>query len=623
MDLFLAQDDARQRTGGLVSLLVMVIAGVVLVLHFIGVILSGGALSSSEDHLRVLPWTLPLAVFFVAGGVIARVYALRNGGSAVAEELGGHRIHPATRNPGEARLITPVEELAVAAGIPVPEVWVLQGEDAINAFVAGNDPSKAVVGVTRGALERLTREELQAVLAHEFSHIVGGEMRLNFSLLAWVQGILFLTLVGRRMIRSGFEGNVSPKRAKSKKAIPASEGTNMNGESIPILGLILVAIGSVSSVFGRIFQGAICRDREVFADVAAVEMTNNSAALVRAMKKMGGMESGSLLMSPNASQVGHLFFGQAAVGVFSWMFPTHPPIEERILQLEPDWSGDFLRSVAEPVVEEMVPAQNQISGATIGRPRALSYRASVLDLLANSAGPGHSSQGQAAIRALPAEWRKLTRSIDGSRKLAFEICKPSSTAELDLGNASPSQIVLLLDLAMPLLRRIDPGEYWTIMRFCRREVHRGAGENVDVFRFMTAHVLGRRLGIALSFRDPAPVYYEELPSVWEDVRVLLSMMVNIASPTQTSRLIAYSNAWAFLGVNVEHLPDIIAEVSLAQLVSALNSCEEASAVLKRQILLAVGIAAVYEGEIPERELVLVRLIADAIGAPIPVPLRAA
>ncbi len=609
MDLFLAQDDARQRTGGLVSLLVLVIAGLVTVLHCLGLLLSGGSLSATESHLDALPWTLPLGILLVCIGVIARVYALRNGGSAVAEELGGQRIHPATRNPGERRLISLVEELAVAAGIPVPEVWVLQSEDCINAFVAGNDPCKAVIGVTRGAIERLTREELQAVLAHEFSHIVCGEMRLNFMLLAWVQGILFLTLTGRSMVRTGLDIEYSDGRRRSPKAAQKREGTNLEGESLSFLGILLVLLGSVSSVFGRIFQGAICRDREVFADLASVEFTSNPAALVRAMKKMGGMENGSLLLSPNASQVGHLFFGQAAVGFFSWLFPTHPPIEDRIRRIEPDWSGDFMRSVAQPVLEE-----TEISFAGAGRSGSAVYRLSSLEQMGESFSLIHLTQGVAATRALRPEWKKLTLSKDGARKLAFELCKPKSSVELGLGMASPSQALLLLDLAMPLLRRMDPDEYWSIMRFCRREAHRG--EPVDIFRFLLAHVLGRRLGIALSLREPMPVSYEELPSIWEDVRVLISMMVKISSPTQSARLIGYSNAWGRLGINVEALPEFIEHVTLFQLVTALDNCEQASAFLKRQVLISLGIAAAYEGEIPERELVLVRLMADAMGSPV-------
>lgn len=621
MDLFISQEDARQRTGGLVSLLVLVIVGVVFVLHCIGVLLSGGAIGSMEDHWRVAPITVPLAVGLVAIGVIARVYALREGGASIAAELGGYRVHPSTVDPRERRLLSLVDNLAMASGIPVPEVWILQDEQCINAFVAGNDPSRAVLGITLGALERLTRDELQAVLAHEFSHILSGEMSLNFSLLAWVQGILFLTSLGSSMIRTGFESESSEQRAikPKSKGGPRQKGTNTEGESLPILGLILVMIGSVFSIFGRVFQGAICREREVYADASAIGFTNNAPAMVRALKKMAGMENGSLLMSPNASQVGHLFFGQAAVGIFSWLFPTHPAVEDRIRLLEPDWSGDFLKSTMEFKLEGGDVSEEVVDSGIPRMVQPLTYRIAVADQLGASFGPTQLIQAGIALHSLRKEWKALTLTKVGVKKLALELCKPPKLAELDLGQATPSQSLLLLDMAMPLLRRMSPEDYWSLIKQCRREVHRG--EEVDVFRFMIAHVLSQRLGIALGLRDPLPVCYEELPSVWEDVRILFSLMSQIGSPTPSSRMIGYANAWSRLPVNMDALPPQIDEVTLSQLVGALRNFEQASPTLKGVILGALVLGGSYSEEIRERELVLVRLLGDAMGAPTPPVLR--
>ncbi len=670
MDLFIFQEDARQRTGGLVSLLVLVIGGVVLVLHFLGVLFSGGSWASMEDHWRVAPLTVPLALGFVAIGVIARTYALREGGRAIASELGGYRVHPSSDEPRERRLLAIVENLSTASGVPVPEVWVLPEEEGINSFVAGNDPSQAVVGVTRGALERLSREELQAVLAHEFSHMLSGEMSLNFGLLPWVQGILFLTAVGGSMLRSGWDLSLEPSGRSSKRTTtrrnesagakdggsedakrekneagssadsPEARGARSGGDTLPILGLILMMLGSVSSVFGRIFQGAICREREVVADAAAVAMTDNPAALVRALKKMGGMENGSLLLSPNASQVGHLFFGQAAVGIFSWIFPTHPPVEDRIRQLEPDWSGDFLRSVPEFFMEEgEFPEEVGAAGVQAegegrvdfgvgggvgfgvgGRvPQPVSFRVTVADQIGAAFGPNQLVQAGLAVNSLRPQWRKLTLSKAGARKLAVELCKKPNLAEEGLGFATPSQALLLLDMAMPLLRRMSPEDYWSFRKQCRREVHRG--EEVDVFRFLLAHVMGHRLGIALGLREPAPVCFEELPSVWEDLRIVFSLISKVGSPTPSSRLIGYANAWSRLPVNLEALPPLWEDVTLWQIVSALRNLEQASPTLKGALLGALVLGGSYAEQIGERELALVRLLGDAIGAPTPPVLR--
>jgi hypothetical protein len=349
-------------------------------------------------------------------------------------------------------------------------------------------------------------------------------------------------------------------------------------------------------------------------------MTDNPAALVRALKKMGGMENGSLLMSPNASQVGHLFFGQAAVGIFSWVFPTHPPVEERIRGLEPDWSGEFLRSSPGFVEEEGEFVEGAVpEGESLVRAASLTYRVTVADQLGGAFGPTQLAQAGQAARALRAQWVKLTQTREGARKLAVELCKVPSGAAEGLGFASPSQALWLLDLAMPMLRRMSAEDYWSFLKQCRREVHRG--EEVDVFRFMLSHVIGHRLGIALGLKEPLPVSFEELPSIWEDVRVVFSLMSKAGSPTPSSRLIAYTNAWSRLPVNMEALPPRWEEVTLAQLVGSLRNLEQASPILKGVILGALVFGGSYMEQIGERELILVRLIGDAIGAPTPPLLR--
>ncbi|MEY5024831.1 MAG: hypothetical protein RLZZ244_359 [Verrucomicrobiota bacterium] len=635
MDFYLAQDESRQRAGGLVTLLGLMVLGALLVLHGVGVLVSGGSLTVMADHWRVAPYTLPLAVMLLTVGVVARIYALQDGGRSVAVELGGYRVHPATSDPGEVRLVQLVEELALGAGIPVPEIWVLPDEQSINAFVAGIDANDAVLGVTRGAMERLTRAELQAVLAHEFSHILRGEMALNFRLLAWVQGILFITLTGRSMIRTSLDeapsrgrstarrkGEPEKEKGKAKEGVAVEksrlgppEGTNMDNAGIPVLGVFLVFIGSVSSIFGRILQAAICREREGEADVAVVEFLGNPAGLSRALKKMGGMPNGSLLVSPNASHVGHLFFGQAAVGLFSWIFPTHPPLEERIRQLEPEWGGEYVKAEAGLALEREETGESE-GGSLAGRTSV--FRLAVLEQMGSGFSPAHLAQGQLAMRGLMPEWRRMVRSVEGARRMVVELCKPSTAAQWGLGAATPMQALLLLDLAMPLLRRLPVSDYWSMIRHCRREACRG--EEVDIFRYLLTHVLRRRLGIALHVREPLPVVHEDLPAVWEETRVLLSLMAGVTVASQSARMIAYSNGWGRLGVVAEVAPEWIEGVTLSQLSHALDVLEQASSFLKREVLVACGFAASPEEVIRERDLVVVRLLGDAMGFMSAVPL---
>jgi Zn-dependent protease with chaperone function len=279
MDLFVTQDHARQRTGGLFTLLAFILVGVVGLVHTLVLLVTGGGVGDLEAHWRLFPWTIPASVLVLAIGVIVRFYAIRLGGGQVAQELGGRRVHPAASAPGDCLILGIVEELALASGIPMPEVWILDRERSINAFAAGDEPSRAVIGVTKGAIERLTPDELRAVLAHEFSHVLNGDMKLNFQLLAWVQGILFLGLIGRSMLNS--EGT-----PKGRKTGARASGSLEEGQTVSVLGILLMLFGCLSSVFGRLLQGAICREHEFVADAAAVSLTGSPEYLVRALRKI-------------------------------------------------------------------------------------------------------------------------------------------------------------------------------------------------------------------------------------------------------------------------------------------------------------------------------------------------
>ena len=645
MDLFLAQDDARQRAAGMFTLAMSLMAGVVLVVHLLVVLCVGGSLSETEVHQRVVGWTLPATIALLLVGVIVRVYALRLGGSGIAEELGGRRLHPSTKEPGEKRLVDLVEELALFSGIPVPEVWLLEGESSINAFAAGHDASSAVIGVTMGALERLTLEDLRAVLLHEFSHILSGDMQMKFKMLVWVQGILFLSLAGRLMIasdspnRAGFWGRTGGLEQKKNHGSRAVAAEN-EGQSRSVIGVLLMLMGLVSSLFGRFLQGAISRDREFAADQSAADTLASHVPVTNVLRKIGGLPNRSWIENPTAPESGHLFFGASSVGVFSAFFPTHPDLEDRIRRLNPEWNGDFLPSLArkvEPVAvsaDTSGPAQEDShlsvaakAAAAIGarkrekiRAKELaqatapkSYPAVNLNFLGTCMVPAQLLSVGVLKRTLKSEWMEQTHSTEGVKLLLVELLKPVNTAKMDLGMASTSQMLLLMDLAMPMLRRMSVSEYYQLMKQCRREVVRP--ESIDLVRFLLLQVVRRRIGIALGVREVSPVVFEELPSVWQEVRVLVSSLLRMGAPTASGRSAAHLAAWASLGYENPTPPR--EDCSIVEMVDALDVCEQASPVLKKRILVACGLAASYQGQIQEREMAVVRLCADALGCPVP------
>ncbi len=267
-------------------------------------------------------------------GSLYKLIQLSSGGRAVAESLGGRPLNVINANADEKKILNVVEEMAIASGTPVPPVYLIEDE-AINAFAAGHTPQDAVIGVTRGCIRLLTRDELQGVIAHEFSHIFHGDMRLNLRLVALLNGILLLGLIGEFLLRSSGHrrafgtSNFGSSKSKSPAAIMG-------------LGLGLVIIGYTGTFFGKLIKAAVSRQREFLADASAVKFTRNPDGIGGALKKLGGYVGGSQMDVANASEFSHLFFGEGTgASSFFNALATHPPLEERIKRIDPHWDGQF------------------------------------------------------------------------------------------------------------------------------------------------------------------------------------------------------------------------------------------------------------------------------------------
>ena len=350
MDFFEAQARAKKRTSRLVVLFGLAVVGTVLASYFatvlaLGVIDSNG---HSRRHHRyydddsvsapVALWqpTLFLGVTAATLAVVGLASLFKwnefsAGGSAVAESVGGRRVDPHTTDFGERRLLNVVEEMAIASGTPIPAVYVLDDEPAINAFAAGLTTSDAVVTVTRGTLQKLNRDELQGVIGHEFSHILNGDMRLNLRITAIVFGILVLGLAGRGVLWS-------------LRGARVRGGKNSGGIVLAILliGVALLIVGYVGYFFGRLIQAAVSRQREFLADASAVQFTRNPPGIAGALRKIGGFALGSSLETHKAGAIGHFFFAQAFGSSFGGLWATHPPLPERIAAIDPQWDGKMI-----------------------------------------------------------------------------------------------------------------------------------------------------------------------------------------------------------------------------------------------------------------------------------------
>lgn len=267
-------------------------------------------------------------------GSFYKLIQLSSGGRAVAEALGGRPLNAINATADEKKILNVVEEMAIASGTPVPPVYLIEDE-AINAFAAGHTPQDAVIGVTRGCIRLLTRDELQGVVAHEFSHIFHGDMRLNLRLVALLNGILLLGLIGEFLLRSS-----SHRRTFGSSSLGSSK--NKSPVAIMGLGLGLVIIGYTGTFFGKLIKAAVSRQREFLADASAVKFTRNPDGIGGALKKLGGYVGGSQMDVANASEFSHLFFGEGTgASSFFNALATHPPLEERIKRIDPHWDGQF------------------------------------------------------------------------------------------------------------------------------------------------------------------------------------------------------------------------------------------------------------------------------------------
>ena len=322
MNFFQRQHDVRKASRRFVVLFAAAVLAIVAVVDVVAVVAFGAAKQPMEDVFTLLIWVSALMIVAIGLTSFVRTRLLRNGGGGkVARQLGGVLVPPDTPDPRLRRLYNVVEEMAIAAGVNVPEVYVLPQESQINAFAAGFSPADAAIAVTHGALERLNRDELQGVIAHEFSHVVNGDMRLNIRLMGTLFGILVLAIIGRILfsIRGG--------------------GRN----PLPLVGLALLIVGYVGVFFGRMIKAAVSRQREYLADASAVQYTRQTAGLAGALKKIGGL--GSRLQGDRAEDVSHMLFGEGFL--FSSLFATHPPLVKRIQTLEPTFDQGQLEALSQ------------------------------------------------------------------------------------------------------------------------------------------------------------------------------------------------------------------------------------------------------------------------------------
>ena len=624
MDFFAAQEEAHKRSRWLLAGFGLCVLGVIVTVFAVAVQLKPFFFKSQSEDFHELvfgPWWDPQLLGWVAatvGGTILLGSAykqsqLSGGGSVVARDLGGRLVSPGTSEPLERRLINVVEEMSIASGVPVPQVWILDEEQGINAFAAGTDPANAVIGVTRGCLELLNRSELQGVVAHEFSHILNGDMRLNQRLIGWVFGLIMVATAGRTILYS------------FRRVWGRSSGNFRNsGGFMAILlasGLTLWLLGSLGTLFARLLQAAFSRQREFLADAAAVQFTREPSGIAGALKKIGAHAEHGILSNAEAGEARHLFF--AASDFLSLGFSTHPPLPERIRRIEPLWDGEMVLpdkrdalSDAVRVPRSVPPPLPQVNNLGFTERIHPAVGAGVRDLLhSQQKRIASESDARAALFSLLMGPDPLLFQ-DALERLETAFGKDMVEQTLDWSRQIrgwPSvQKIALMDLALPWVRQIGAEGAFRLIALTRVFIE--ADDHVSSFEFMLQKVIERQVAIGSGLRQPALPRHVSLRQVRFEAATLLHALAQ-ASGQPESLSAAAEEYGKHAGEPLSAMPG--QPVTLEKLSAALDALEAATPAVKSTVLRLAARIVLHDRRVNEDEFELLRAAADAMGAPIP------
>lgn len=439
MDFFHHQDTARQRTGLLVmlfTLAVLAITGLVSVISIGIYFYFTGEPFTTQSIISYCLLSFVGVLLVVSISSFVRLSELNaNGGRGVAESIGGKLISTDTSNAKHRQLLNVVEEMSIASGIPVPPVYVLAEEHGINAFAAGMSIDDAVIGVTQGALDAFSRDELQGVIAHEFSHILNGDMRLNTRLIGALFGITCIAHFGHLIL-----DNSNSTRHVSRSSSDSNKGFAV----IILIAIVCLVLGWLGTLFGNMIKAAISRQREFLADASAVQFTRNDQGIAGALKKIGSNVQGSTLNTKASDEMSHMMFGQSKFSGFSGLFATHPPLDERIRRIEPHWDGSYAQHSH---AQNTAFGNEQVSGFAVGGGSPASQSASPSEQL--------SETGQQLISQLPPELVDIAREPYSARFIAFALIFDGSDIQREMIKsyvplASQSTLLPWLDYDLPL-----------------------------------------------------------------------------------------------------------------------------------------------------------------------------
>lgn len=626
MDFFKAQDNARRKTWQLVGLFVVAVIALAIVAN----IVIGGALGffhlnsaslanqSNFDAFANWPLVTGAVVGIVAIASAFKYLQLNAGGKTVAEALGGQPLTYTTADRSGRRLLNVVEEMSIASGLPVPPVYVLP-EASINAFAAGFSAEDAVVGVTQGTVDHLSRDELQGVVAHEFSHIINADTRINLRLIAILHGLLCLGIVGYHLMRAG-----------------GHSGRNKNAMPIVLVGLAFVVVGYTGTFFGNLIKAAVSRQREYLADASAVQFTRDPNGISGALKKIGALSYGSRLDTEKASEASHMFFGQAISLFMGGLLNTHPPLDQRILAIEPGWNGK-LPELTLPHGASVEGVDIMASGATAGFADGNALQVDA-DRVVASTGEINQQSVDAARTQIAATSVVLTaaaREPFSARALMLALLldqdasirtKQLASLETDAGIASQLPVLFaelkttdaetrlsLLQRSMPALRALTYREYQRFTSNVAKLIR--ADEKIDLFEWLLHRLLMSELKPNFERTRRVRVRHQQINQVARSAGILISTLAQYGHADDDAAEAAFDAGLASFNARSEYRarkPD-----NFSALNQALIELRQLAPLRKPALLKACVVSAQSDGQINGTEAALLRAFAATLDCPLP------
>ena len=636
MNFFESQDRARKNTFQLVFLFTLAVITLIIMTNLLVMVVFGfinsEQMQSGGALIRTMDWQKFALVSAAVGAVVLtgslyKIMALSAGGRTVADALGGQLIPQNTGDLKQRRLLNVVEEMAIASGIPAPPVYILTGEPGINAFAAGFTPRDAVIGVTQGLIDHLSREQLQGVIAHEFSHIFNGDMRLNIRLMGVLNGILIIGLTGYYILR-------------------VTRGRGKNAGGILVLAIGLMVIGFAGIFFGGLIKAAVSRQREYLADASAVQFTRNPDGIAGALKRIGGLGYGSIVENPVAPEISHAFFAQGVSGFMQSLSATHPPLEKRIRLIDPHWDGKFdtadktdpLRN-EEQAVKDATLSREELAqkAATVAVGVTMATVANAIDQIGN---PKQEAidHARALIAGLPAVITEAARETYGARAVIYSLV-------LDPGRevrgrqlmhlqeyADPDVFVLtqklipemdgldskyrlpLIDMAIPALKQLSINQYQSFRKNLTALI--GMDSRIDLLEWSLQKILFSHLD-GQFFKPAQPkVRYSHVRDLRQEVRVILSVMAYAGQQEQQDIEAAFAAATKTLEFSELQIREKN-RISVADLDMAMKKLEMLNPLAKPKLLQACATSVMHDQKISAVEAELLRAIASVLGCPMP------